>query len=211
MDPNCLIQTRNLPPNQEAEQYEGKYRFVKQFEGEIFTLGSFDDMVRVQIGQRNPYDLKPCRCYALRPQSQPLLEEAVLNDGSIPPFAYQNFRWCGVLSDVITLHNDRYHIPGFMPENKLTCPDRLFFVGLLYDEDVYVVDLEAGKRYFDKLSTVSREVGSASCDLEESYRVAARTLIPISHYRGQFNEPTILIRRELLFDEVRYVKSFRRR
>lgn len=211
MDPEHLMQTRILPPDQEAGQYDGRHRFVQQFEGTIFTLGNFDDMVRVQIGQHDPRDLRPCQCYGLKPQDQPLLDETVPNDGSVPSIAYRNFRWCGVLSKVIRLHNDRYHIPGFMPETKQTCPDRLFIVDLLCDEDVFVADIEAGKKYFAKLSSISRQIGNASCDLEESYRVAARTLIPISHYRGQFREPTILVRRELLFGEVRYVKSFKRR
>lgn len=198
------VQTRSLPFNHESENYEGKHRFVKQFDGTIFTLGYSDDMIRVQMGQHNPNHLPACRCYALRPQDQPLLEEGVSNDDSFPKQAYEIFRWCGVLTKVITLHNDRYHIPGFVPESKHTYPDRLFLIDLRYDEDVYVADVNAGKEYFSKFS-------SADIDLEESYRVTARTLIPINRYHGQFREPTILVRRELLFDEVKYVKSFTRK
>lgn len=210
MEHDCSTQTRSLPFHHEAEEYEGKSQFIKRFEGDIFTLGYFDDMSRVQIGQRNPHDLRPCRCYALRPQDQPLLEEEAWNDGSIPPIAYEKFRWCGVRTKVITLHNDRYHIPGFQPESKQAYPDRLFFIDLLYDEDVYVVDVQAGKAYFEMLSSGRHNVRAGRFDLLESYRVTARTLIPISAYHGQFREPTILIRRELLFDEVKYVKSFAR-
>ncbi|NTW22999.1 hypothetical protein HGA34_05710 [Candidatus Falkowbacteria bacterium] len=211
MEHGCSPQTRGLPFNHQAEEYEGQHRFIKRFEGDIFTLGNFDDMVRLQIGQRDPKDLRPCRCYALRPQDQPLLEEEAWNDGSIPPIAYQKFRWCGVRSKVITLHNDRYHIPGFQPESKQTYPDRLFYVDLQYDEDVYVADINAGKEYFDRLSSTRHNVRAGRFDLLESFRVTARTLIPISQYYGQFREPTILIRRELLFDEVKYIKSFTRK
>lgn len=211
MDHNCSMPARNFSPIQEPEEYQGKYRFIKQFKGSIFTLGNFDDAVRIQVGQQDPHSLKPCRCYALRPQNQPLLDEGILNDGSIPPFAYQNFRWCGILSNVIALHNDLYHIPGFEQESRRAHLDRLFLVDPLYDEGIYVVDIDAGKEYFARLSDSSRKVSTASRDLEESFRVTARTMIPISHYRGQFREPTILIGRELLFDEVKYVKSFSRR
>jgi len=207
---NFSMPAREIPTDQDPERYEGKNSFNKHFTGEIFTLGCFDDMVRVQVGQHDPRDLPPCRCYALRPQNQPLLEESIWNDGSMPSLVYRNFRWCGVRTKIITLHNDRYYIPGYLPENKNTYPDRLFFINFMFDEEVYVADLNAGKEYFARVSAMNRQTNKSKFDLEESYRVAARTIIPISQYQGQFNEPTILIGRELLFDEVKYIKSFKR-
>ena len=104
MERSCSPQTGGLPQEFDRKDYDGKRQFIKRFSGEIFTLGTFDDMIRIQIGQCDPRDLRPCRCFGLRHQGLPLIDESVWNDGSIAPVAYQNFRWCGIRSNVIKFH-----------------------------------------------------------------------------------------------------------
>ena len=73
--------------------------------------------------------------------------------------------------------------------------------------DIYIADFsgqeEYRKRIFNKNPKQDRLSEKQYSELE---RIPARTIIPISEYKGGFKEPVVLIARELFFDEVGPVK-----
>ena len=86
--------------------------------------------------------------------------------------------------------------------------DFLVSIILKYANDVYVVDNalfdETRMSLFEQIAprdTLSDE------ELNLAYAERAKTLIPITEYKGGYKEPLVLICRELDFDEINWISE----
>lgn len=81
-------------------------------------------------------------------------------------------------------------------------------VKILYSNGVYVVDdYEFEKKRQEFFVTTDRLTDE---ELDQCYIARAKTLIPINDYKGGYKNPIVLFNREVEFDEVLSVISYRR-
>lgn len=175
--------------------------------GPIFAFGEWRDAERIKTGQssRHSGDLQPADQYGMIGSGYRLIDYGVTDDGSFPKLAYEGFLWCGLGEVTPETYIRDLEIPGHHRWS-----DREQFVLRITPnsaDDIYIVDWypyeEARQATFanpKKERATDEEVG-------EWKRAAARTMIPITEYRGDFKKPLILICRDLGFDEVEVVSG----
>lgn len=131
-----------------------------------------------------------------------LLPLTCRDDGTFPRVAYEAFVWCGVLP----VTRDRSGLPRF--PSRLGCASsyesHLVSVRLVRGNEVYVADDSAYDRArFAAVASLPAFATRFTGDqVDEIRRAVARTLVPLSSYRGGYARPTFLVRRELDLDEV---------
>lgn len=178
--------------------------------GPIFTFAEWRDAERIKIGKQGPAawigNLHASDVYGMLGSGYRLVSLGVSNDGSFPKVAYDGFLWCGLGEVTQETNIEILDVPG-----HYRWSDREQFVVRITPnaaEGIYVADWDA----FDQSRNAtfnSNPEGYRASDGEvgEWYRAAARTMIPITEYKGDFKKPVVLINRELDFDEVEVVSG----
>lgn len=174
--------------------------------GPIFCFGEAKDAQRVHQGKLDMNELPPEDRYGFQGRGYRLLTLGVRNDGTIPEVAYDGFQWCGI-----------GEITGDTPMSTLTVPghysrpDRerfVFRVTPARADGIYVADHAPYERrreeLFEKIKPRDRLTDE---EVAEAYRARARTIVPITEYAGGYEQPVILIKRELSLDEVELVSG----
>lgn len=165
--------------------------------GPFFAYGEPRDARRIEIGKHCPNDLALADRYGLT-GSPRLAHTGIKSEQDLPEVAYDGFIWCG------TLGAEAWRIPGHMPG---MFADQLVKVTPKDARGVFVAD----NAIYDKLRA---ELAAKIKDQRDSFtqaevdafiRARACTIVPITEYKGNYEDPIYLINRELSFDEVEVV------
>lgn len=173
--------------------------------GELFCFGEYRDAQRIRLGKADPLlpDLHPADCYGMLGNGRRLMPLDVPNDGTVPKIAYEGFLWCGIASTLAEVPVDSLDIHG---HNRWSDRDQFVIrVRPNRANDIYIADHAPYERRREVLVGVSVLGGRkmlTDAEVADFTRARARTIVPISEYKGGYEQPVVLINRELSFDEV---------
>lgn len=168
--------------------------------GPLFCYGTGRDRYRVQTGQQCPDELPLHERYGLEIGDR-LMWLDVPNDGTVPCVAYDGFVWCGI--------GDGERVPGQWHGHRdavrfAVTPNRA--------NHVYVADHAAYERRRAELSEeIARDaekrrepVPTRFTDeqVADMKRARGRTIVTVTEYRGDYEQPIVLVGRELGLDEI---------
>lgn len=175
--------------------------------GPLFCFGEYRDSERIKWGRTFPDKLQPADRYGLSGGGYRLAFLGVPNDGTLPEIAYDGFRWLG-----IGKVNARTPISDLEVPGHCRWSDRERFVIRVTPDrcdGVYIADHAEYEARRKELGDVMEEGRDTFTDEEvnDFTRARARTIIPISDYKGDYKKPVVLINRELSFDEVEIISG----
>ena len=177
--------------------------------GSLFCFGEYRDAERIKLGKAEPVlpDLHPADCYGLSGGGYRLMSLGTSSDGTVPKVAYEGFLWCGVGEVTAETTIESLEVPG-----HYRWPDERFVISVKPNRanDIYIADHFQHERRRAALSSIVKAEGRSSftnAEVADFTRARARTIIPISEYRGGYEQPVVLINRELSFDEVEVVSG----
>lgn len=175
--------------------------------GPLFCFGEYRDAERIKQGQEDPAELAPENRYGLT-GGRRLVRLGTPNDGTTPEIAYDGFIWCGLGEVTTGTKITSLEVPGYYrsPGRELV----VFRVRPKWANGIYVVDNAASYAELNRrrkaLERCSGDI-SLDPDADGPARARARTLVPISEYKGGYEQPLVLINRDLSFDEVEVVSG----
>lgn len=174
--------------------------------GPIFCFGEGKDAQRVHQGKLDINKLSPEDRYGFIGSGYRLLNLMVRNDGTIPDVAYDGFKWCGIGEITSETPMDTLTVPG---HNSWS--DREWFVFRITPtraDGIYVADHAPYEKCREELfEAIKPRDRLTDAEVAEADRARARTIIPITEYTGGYEQPVVLINRELDFDEVELVSG----
>jgi hypothetical protein len=175
--------------------------------GPFFTYGEPRDARRIELGKKCVDELQLADRYGMQASGWRLAHlgikiRQVLDHGDagskshvdMPEVAYDGFLWCGV-----TLSVPGEHGRGFADQLiKVTPKDaRGIYVA---DHAVYV------KRRAELVEAIKDQRDTfTQAEVDDFIRDRACTIVPITEYKGNYEDPIYLINRELGFDEVEVI------
>jgi hypothetical protein len=174
-------------------------------QGEIFCFADSKAAERIKEGKRDPKELQPSDRYGLKGGGYRLVPYGVRNDGTIPDIAYEGFLWCGIAPTLVDVPIEDLEVPG-----HYRWPDCEQYVIRLRPNranDIYIADHAPYEKRRKELSDAITDGRKEFTDpeVDDFKRARGRTIIPITEYKGGFEQPVILIDRELGFDEVEII------
>jgi hypothetical protein len=174
--------------------------------GPIFCFGEYGAAARVHQGTTNVDELDPSDRYAFTGGGYRLLSLGVSNDGTVPEIAYAGFKWCGFGEVASEVPADTLDVPGhYRWSDKETY---VFRVSPKRADGVYVADnAPYEKRRSELFEEIKPRDRLTDAEVAEATRARARTIIPITEYTGGYEQPVILVNRELDFNEVELVSG----
>jgi hypothetical protein len=175
--------------------------------GELFTFGEWRDEERIRKGKENPDQLEMSDRYGMSGGGYRLMSLGTPNDGTVPEIAYDGFLWCGIAPTSVMVSIKDLDIPG-----HYCWSDREQYVIKIKPKkanDIYIADHALYEKRRKEIWETVEEGRERLSDAEvaDFTRARARSIIPISKYRGGFEQPVVLINRELDLDEVEVVSG----
>lgn len=175
--------------------------------GSIFCFGDHRDAERIKQGQAYAGQLPAAERYGLSSGGMRVMSLGTPNDGTVPEIAYDGFLWCGLQVVSPETEIEKLEVPG-----HYRWSDRERFIIRIKPksaDSIYIADHAPYEKRRKELGEAMEEGRDRFTDAEvaDFTRAWARTLIPIIDYTGGFEQPVILINRELSFDEVEVVSG----
>lgn len=178
--------------------------------GPIFTFGDYREAERIKAGQADKGQLDRSQRFGLNGSGYRLMSLTTPNDGTVPQIAYDGFKWCAFGEVDADTAIESLEIPGhYRWSNR-----ERFVIRVLPKRanDIYVADhAEYEKRREEIWEAVKAEAGNRNrltdAEVADFIRARARTIVPLSEYDGSYEQPIVLINRELSFDEVEVVSG----
>lgn len=206
LDQNVLAVILAVPiPEQKVDIFlEAKPPEFPQGIGALFCFGEWRDAERINTGRKNPADLEPASRYGIV-GSPRLVSLDVRQDGTFPEVAYEGFLWCGIGNVTAETPVESLKVPGFYrwPEHSF-----VLRVTPKHAKDIYVADFSGQESYKESIWKANPEQRRLTdAEFAEFVRIPARTLVPITEYKGGYKQPVVLIGRELGLDEVEVVSG----
>lgn len=184
---------------------EDKYIPYPKSIGSLFTFGGRKDENRIKQGKKDRNQLRKEDRYGLSGNGYRLVSLDVGNDGTFPELAYDGFKWCGIGKIDPCTPFDSFNIPGGGYSSS-NCEEFVIQINPKNANGIYIVDMGTREEYKKKIFEENPEQKFlTNGQYFESLRVSARTLIPITEYKGDYREPVVLINREIGFEEVEIV------
>ncbi|MEQ1499810.1 MAG: hypothetical protein ABL917_00365 [Parcubacteria group bacterium] len=175
--------------------------------GSIFCFGEYRDGERIKQGKEDPTQLQASDRYGMSGGGYRLACLGTPNDGTVPKIAYEGFLWCGIGEVTPETPIDSLEVPG-----HYRWSDRERFVIRIKPNQangIYIADhAEYDKRRKEICDAITDGRDRLTdAEVADFTRARARTIIPISEYKGGFGQPIVLVDRELSFDEVEIVSG----
>lgn len=178
--------------------------------GPIFTFGEYREAERIKAGKADKEQLERSERYGLSGTGYRLMSLGTADDGTVPEIAYDGFKWCAFGEVDADTAIDSLEVPG-----HYRWPDRERFIIRVVPSranDIYVADHAAyEKRRKEICEAVEAEEGDrdrlTDGEVADFMCARARTIVPLSEYDGSFEQPIVLVNRELSFDEVEVVSG----
>lgn len=201
-----IIKARPIPKKQTNKLTPVKYIPFPQLDlGEIFAFAGYSDKLRIELGKENKDNLEPSDRYSLTANGYRLMSLDTPNDGTVPEVAYEGFLWCGIASTLINASINSLEIPGSFGLNN---EQFIIRVKPSRANGVYIADHAPYKKRREEIAEIMKDRDNyTSAEIADFICARARTIIPISKYKGGYEQPVILINRELSFDEVEIVSG----
>ena len=202
----------NILKSPESTLVEETYEKLVPYNGpweRIFSICPSSDLNRIRKGIENPKQLLPEDRYASFgsfPRLVPLWVKAKTN---LPKIARDEFCWCDT-NQCITNENGKQEISQCIISGMVfdTQCSRLVSIKLKYANNVYVIDDAKFDETHQKLSKeIKPRIRLTSDDLGKAYAARAATIVPINEYKGGYQNPIVLIGRELDFDEIEWIED----
>lgn len=202
----------NILNNPEAVSAEEACETLVPYNGpweRIFSICPSSDLDRVRKGIENPEQLQPedrHASFGSFPRLVPLWVRAKIN---LPKVTRDEFCWCDP-NQWITIQNAKQKISRcIISEMDLDIPwSKLVSIKLKYANDVYVIDNtkfdETCQKLFEKSKSRARLENE---EQGKAFVARAATIVPINEYKGGYQEPIVLISRELDFDEIEWIED----
>lgn len=175
--------------------------------GSLFCFGRYREAERIKQGKVNPEELKPSDRYGLSGGGYTLMAFGTSKDGTVPEVAYEGFLWCGLGEVTAETAIDSLEVPGHCRRSD----SEQFVIRLKPDRanGIYIADhAPYGKRRKELADAMGKGRDRfTDAEVSEFICARARTIVPISEYKGGYEQPVVLISRELSFDEVEVVSG----
>ena len=161
---------------------------------DLFTYCDHASERRVTQAKQDPSKLEPFDRYGLSAGGMRLAPTYIKSGPDLPAIAYEGFRWCSTST----------RIPG---QFRFSSETVLFAVNPKDARGIYVADHAAYERArtrnIEEAPWSKRGRDSFTNEEVNSFtRARACTIVPLTEYRGDFEDPVYLISRELAIDEV---------
>lgn len=174
--------------------------------GPLFCFGDYREAEQIKQGRADPKKLEPADRYGLSGSGYRLMSLGTPNDGTVPEIAYKGFLWCAIGEVTAETEIDSLKVPGHHRWS-----DRERFVIRVKPNranGIYIADHAPYEKRRKELAdaTPGRDRFTDE-EVADFTRTRARTIIPITEYKGEFEQPLVLICRELSFDEVKVVSG----
>lgn len=184
---NVLNPLREAPkPEVQATELPEEEPFPEGKVGPLYTFVREEDLRKIALVKENPSKAYPDERKAVSPGYRLLSLGTPLRGAS--EVAYDGFVWCGVGEmDEAKASNPNMEIGRNYKHTDFMSREGVAVIKPKTATDVYVVDWQARE-----------EVGQIEV-------AAAKTLVPITEYQGDYKQPIVLISRDLELDEVEAV------
>jgi hypothetical protein len=162
--------------------------------GPFFSYGDHRDARRIELGKKCLDKLHLADRYGMLGSGWRLAPLGIKSGPDLPAVAFDGFLWCGTTPNV----------PG---DHGRWFDDQLIKVMPKDARGIYVADHAAYVKRREVLAEAFKGQRDRFTDVEVNDFVRARacTIVPITEYKGDYEEPIYLINRELDFDEVEVI------
>ena len=162
--------------------------------GPFFTYGEGRDARRIELGKKCIDELQLADRYGMIGNGWRLAPFDIKRGDDLPEVAFDGFLWCGTTPNV----------PG---ERSSSFADQLVKVTPKDARGVYVADHAAyeKRRAAIAVSIKGQREHFTDAEVNDFIRARACTIVPITEYKGGYEDPIYLINRELSFDEVEVI------
>jgi hypothetical protein len=164
--------------------------------GPLFAYGEPRDARRIELGKKCIDELQLADRYGMIGSGWRLAPLGIKRGDDLPEVAFDGFLWCGTTP----------RVPG---EHGFSSADQIVKVTPRDARGVYVADHAA---YEKRRAALAESIkGQRDCftdtEVNDFVRARACTIVPITEYKGGYEEPVYLINRELGFDEVEVIEK----
>ena len=176
--------------------------------GPLFTFCKWREAGRIKKGKEDKDQLPPTQRYGLQGSGYRLAPLDTSNDGTVPKIAYDGFLWCGIGDITAETDPSTLEIPG-----HYRWADREQYVVRITPSranDIYIADhapFEHRRKELEKEGEKEGRDRFTDAEVHDFTCARARTIIPISEYKGDFEQPVVLVNRELGLDEVEIISG----
>jgi len=175
--------------------------------GDLYCFADRSTAVRVKYRDNPEVFVRRPHPYAHKGRGASLCDGYTLGD-DCPKEAKGSFLWCnmGEISDPIDMSSYRF------PEELREHEGYLFRIRPTHANHIYVVDHAPYKRRRQEICDAFPHTKRFTREQVIDFISArARTLVPIQHYAGGYEEPYVLIKREIGYDEMELVQDIKGR
>ena len=163
--------------------------------GPFFAYGEPRDARRIELGKKCIDELQLADRYGMDASGWRLAPLGGIKRGvDLPEVAFDGFLWCGTTPNV----------PG---ERSSSFADQLVKVTPKDARGIYVADHAAYEKRRAELAAAIKDQRDRFTDdeINDFLRARACTIVPITEYKADYEQPVYLINRELGFDEVEVI------
>lgn len=202
---NVLNPLREAPkPEVQATKLPEEEPFPTDKIGPLYAFVDEEALRRIALIKNNPGKAYPDERKAVGPGKR--LLSLGMPRGDAPGLVYDGYVWCGV--GTIGENTDLNGIKEIGLEYRWDdSPFHSQGVAVIKPKtatDVYVIDWQKWDDYRDRTFTPTHN-RLTDAEYAEMHRVVARTIVPITEYRGNYRKPIVLIGRDVELDEVEAV------
>lgn len=174
--------------------------------GPIFCFAKHDDAERIVLGKADASQLPAYRRYGLIGNGIRLLALDLSDGKPLPEIAHEGFTWCGIGPVYATTAIEELEVFG-----HYRWPDKEQYVVRVMPNranEIYIADhavYEKRRQEIGEQMKTDRDFTEA--EVRDFMSARARTIVPINEYRGGYEQPIVLLRRNMGFDEVELVSG----
>lgn len=175
--------------------------------GEIFCFGDYRVARRVYQGNLDGTSLNPDDRYGILPNWRLVTLGEGLDDDVDHMLATDGFIWCAFGNVTSDTPRETLSVPG---QRMITGDEKFVFrIKPKRADGIYVADNAPYEQRREELSAAipDERRDFTREEMQDFVSARARTLVPIAEYNGSYQQPMVLINRELELDEVELVSG----
>ena len=171
----------------------------------LFIKHTSRELARIRRGKIDYSKLSAEERYGFSGSGRRLLGLGVKNDGTINQAAYEGFEWVGVGEIDQYTHSQKVEVQRGDYDKNYICKLALKYANNVWVVDQYAYDDAVKSKELEMLVINDNRDTFTDEEVNEFQRIRARTLIPVTEYKGDYKNPFVLINREIGFDEIEWI------